>query len=104
MWGRHFKPGDVVVYRKTKRTTCPGRRALGVRAAPRGDDYAYFVEKLWVVRQVQSSGALVVETRRGKTHVIDSSDPNLQQPTLWQRIRYRSRVAELRRLESPAFT
>ncbi len=97
MRDREFKPGDKVVYRKSKRTTHPGRRAQGVRASAKGDDYYYFVEKFWVIRQVRNDGELVAETRRGKTLVIDPSDPNLRHPTLWQRMRYRSRFAELRR-------
>lgn len=100
MKARQFKPGDRVIYRKSKRTTHPGRRAQGVRASVKGDDYYYFVEKVWVVRQVRASGQLLLETRRGKTHVIDQSDPNLRHPTLWQRLRDRSRFAQLSRPDS----
>ena len=102
MWSRRFKPGDEVVYRKSKHTTHPGRRAQGIRATLKGDCYTYFVDKFWVVRRVLASGELLVETRRGKTHVIDPSDPNLRHPTLLQRIRYRHRFAQLPRADSSA--
>jgi hypothetical protein len=97
---RHFKPGDSIVYRKSKQTTHPGRRAQAVRPTPKGDYYSYFVDKFWVVRQVLSRGELVVQTRRGKTHVIDESDPNLRHPTLMQRIRFRDRFAQLQRADT----
>jgi hypothetical protein len=100
MGRRKFRPGDTVVYRKSKRTPHPGRRAQYVRATLKGDDYSYVVDKIWVIRQVQDSGDLVLETRRGKRHVIDPSDPNLRHPTLLQRIRYRERIAQLRHLDS----
>ena len=100
MKDRQFKPGDTIIYRKSKRTTHPGRRAQDVRASPKGDDYYYFVEKIWVIRQVRSNGELLVETRRGKTHVIDPGDPNLRRPTLMQRFRYHARFAELQNLPS----
>ena len=95
MWTKQFKPGDSIVYRKSKQTRHPGRRAQGIRAMPKGDGYSYFVDKFWVVRAVLESGQLIVETRRGKQHVIDQSDPNLRRPTMMQRIRYRDRFAEL---------
>ncbi len=100
MWQRRYKPGDSVVYRKSKFTTHPGPRAQGVRASTKGDYYAYFVDKFWVVRKVLADGVLLVETRRGKTHLIDQCDPNLRRPSLMQRFLYRDRFAELRQLES----
>lgn len=95
MRGKRFKPGDSVVYRKSKYTRHPGRRAQAVRPTRMGDDYTYFVDKFWVVRQVLDSGKVLVETRRGKRHVIDQADPNLRHPTLLQRIRYRSYFPQL---------
>ena len=100
MKGRPFKPGDSVVYRKSKVTTHPGRRAQGIRATRKGDYYSYFVDKFWVVRQVLDNGMLLLETRRGKQHVIDPTDPNLRHPSLMQRIRYRSRLSKLQQLQS----
>ncbi len=92
-----FKPGDVVVYRKQKHTTHPGPRAQQVHATKKGDYYTYVVEKFWVVGQVLASGRLLLQTRRGKTHLVENSDPNLRRANLWDRIRYPSRIAELER-------
>jgi hypothetical protein len=94
---QRFNPGDSVVYRKSKQTTNPGPRAQSIRAARKGDHYSYCVDKFWVVRQVLGNGKLLVETRRGKVHVLDVNDPNLRRPSLLQRIRYRDRFAQLHR-------
>jgi len=96
MWRRPFKPGDLVVFRRHKATTHPGSRAQEVEAAAHGDLYNYFVEKSWIVERVQADGTLLLRTRRGKTHVVDPSDPNLRHASLWDRLRYRKRFAELR--------
>ena len=95
MLDRRFGPGDSVVYRKSKFSKHPGRRAQSVRASRKGDYYTYFVDKFWIVREVRSSGELLVETRRGKTHVIDPSDPNLRRPTWFQRLRFRNIFAQM---------
>ena len=95
MRGPYFKPGDCVVYRKMKHTTHPGRRAQFVHASSKGDCYSYFVEKFWIVRQVLANNTLLLQTRRGKTHVINERDPNLRRATLWDRIRYRERFTQL---------
>lgn len=100
MLERSFKPGDKVVYRKRKHTTHPGRRAKQVQPAAKGDYYAYVVDKFWMVRKVLDNGRLLLETRRGKTHEINPCDPNLRRATLWDRIRYPARLAELEQLES----
>jgi hypothetical protein len=91
-----FKAGDLVVYRRMKNTTHPGRRAQEVEAAAHGDTYQYFVEKSWIVERVEGDGNVLLKTRRGKTHVVEPNDPNLRHATLWDRIRYRKRFAELR--------
>jgi hypothetical protein len=96
MWWRSFKPGEFVVFRRMKYTTHPGRRAQDVQATPHGDLYSYYVEKSWIVESVQADGKLLLKTRRGKTHVVDPSDPNLRHASLWDRLRYRKRFAELR--------
>ena len=96
MWWRPFKPGDCVVFRRRKHTTRPGRRAQDVEATAHGDLYSYFVEKPWIVASVQDDGKLLVKTRRGKTHLVDPNDPNLRHASLWDRLRYRTRFAELR--------
>jgi len=95
LW-RSFQPGDRVVYRKPKHTTHPGRRAKEIQPTPKGDYYAYVVDKFWIVRKVLANGSLLLETRRGKTHVVDANDPNLRRSTMLDRIRYRSRLAQFR--------
>jgi hypothetical protein len=99
MWRRPFKPGDLVVFRRHKYTTHPGRRAQAVEATAHGDSYSYFVEKSWIVERVQEDGRLLLKTRRGKTHDVDPSDANLRHATLFDRLRYRKRFAELRAAE-----
>jgi hypothetical protein len=95
MYRRPFEKGDRVVFRKAKFTPHPGRRAQDIRPAAHGDDYAYVVEKLWVVADVLADGTLRLETRRGKTHLIAADDPNLRHATLWDRIRYRAHFHQL---------
>ena len=97
MLRRMYKPGDFVVYRKRKHTTHPGVRARSIEASPRGDYYTYFVDKFWIVGEVLANGRLSLRTRRGKTHTVSQKDANLRRPNLWDRIRYRSRFAELQR-------
>ena len=92
---RAFRTGDCVVFRKWKQTPHPGRRARGVYPTPNGDNYVYFVEKVWVVTGVTDEGRLVLQTRRGKTHEVASDDPNLRHATLLDRIRYRARMSQL---------
>ena len=100
MFRSTLKPGDVVVYRKQKHTTHPGRRARQVDATSRGEYYTYVVDKFWVVDQVRDNGRLLLQTRRGKTHIVSHSDPNLRRATFWDRIRYKNRFSQLQRATS----
>ncbi len=94
---RRFQPGDPVIFRKRKAGTCPGPRALNVKPAPRGDSYAYVVEKQWRVSAVDERGRLSLVTRRGKLHVKDATDHDLRRPSLWERWRLRHRFPALSR-------
>jgi hypothetical protein len=85
MFRRPFKPGDRVVYRKTKHSLHPGPRAQDVFPAPGGDDYSYCVDKYWTVTDRTEDDRIVVVTRRGKTHVLDKNDPNLRHARFWER-------------------
>jgi hypothetical protein len=98
MSGRPFKPGDLVVFQRRKYTTHPGRRAQDVEATPHGDLYSYYVEKSWIVQEVQPDGKLLLKTRRGKSHAVEPNDPNLRHASWWDKFRYRKRFAELRGL------
>lgn len=100
MFRARLKPGDVVVYRKQKHTTHPGPRARQVDAASKGEYYTYEVDKFWVVGQVLADGNLLLQTRRGKKHVVDNGDPNLRRATLLDRIRYKARFSRLQRAMS----
>ena len=81
-----YRIGDKVVYVRQKCSSCPGQRATNIMAAPRGETYEYQVEKYWLVSEVLSDGKLVLQTRRGKSHLIDKLDPNLRRATLFERV------------------
>lgn len=82
---REFQPGDRVVYRKTKHSPQPGPRAEHIVPSQGGDDYAYCVDKYWLVKERTADEKIVVLTRRGKTHTLNADDPNLRHANLWER-------------------
>lgn len=86
MFQREFKPGDFVVYKKTKHSRQPGPRAENIRPERRGDDYTYQVDKYWVVSDVQPDGSVVLKTRQGKENVRDARDPMLRPARWWERM------------------
>ncbi len=86
-----WKPGDWVVYRKSKVSTSPGPRATKVVASKKGDNYTYIVDKFWIVDELLPNGEIRVRTARGKIHVVRSDDPCLRRPSLLQRIAWRKR-------------
>ena len=88
-----YQVGDRVVFRAFKRSTHPGPRAQHVRPEPSGDGYQYEVDKFWSVRETRG-GQLVLITRRGKQHVVDSSDPALRRAGWWERIFYSDRFPD----------
>jgi hypothetical protein len=90
-----FSPGDPVIYRRSKCTTRPGPRAMHVTPAPRGEDYAYEVDKFWVVIEIRPDRTLVLRTRRGKLHLVRDNDPHLRRPNLLDRIRFGMRFPRL---------
>lgn len=80
-----------MIYRLKKVSTCPGPHARDIDPAPRGESYAYTVEKQWRVTDVRDDGRLVLVTRRGKVHLVSPQDPNLRRPSLWERWHLRDR-------------
>ena len=90
-----FKPGDLVVYRKTKHSNRPGPRASNIHPAPNGDTYSYTVDKYWVVEEVLEDGTIVATTRRGKRNHLKSDDPMLHRANWLQKLLYRSRFPML---------
>ena len=89
-----LKPGDLVVYRKTKRSLIPGPRARSVVPSPKGDDYTYCVDKFWRVVSVDGDEVLV-STPTGKQHSLKLSDPNLRRASWWDQWMHRDRFAKL---------
>ena len=87
----NWNPGDWAVYRKSKHSSTPGRRAARVVANPKGETYNYVVDKFWVVESVLPGDRLLLRTAGGKSHTIDLSDPNLRRPSLLQRFLWRER-------------
>jgi hypothetical protein len=57
----------------------------------RGEDYAYEVDKYWVVAETREDDTVLLATRRGKVHRVRRDDPNLRKPTLWERWLYAAR-------------
>ena len=102
MFRRAFKAGDFVVFCKMKHKTHPGRRARKVYPAANGDDYSYLVEKFWVVEEALPSGRLLLQTPRGKKHLVDADDPKLRHATLLDRLRHRARFAQFHQHPEPA--
>jgi hypothetical protein len=106
MTQQQYSPGDLVIFRKSKCTSSPGPRAVHVNPAPRGEAYAYEVDKFWVVVEARLGQTLLVRTRRGKEHVVRADDPQLRRPSFWERLRYAARFPRWRsaavRNEEPA--
>lgn len=91
-----LKRGDPVIYRKYKYSNQPGPRAKHVHPMQRGEGYDYLVDKFWVVADVSEDGEmLTLQTRRGKTHQVCSSAPELRFPSPWERLWYHSKFPKL---------
>ena len=88
---RQIKPGDLVIYQKTKHSLHPSPHAKAVFPAPNGDNYTYRIDKYWTVITVRPTGEIVVCTRRGKTRTLDANDPMLRRATWWERLLLRHR-------------
>jgi hypothetical protein len=95
---KHLSQGDWVVYRKQKHSTSPGPRARGAIAAPRGETYSYFVDRLWVAKGRLNDNQVLLVTRTGKEHVVALADPNLRPASWWERWMYGNRLRETEKL------
>jgi hypothetical protein len=95
MWFAKFTTGDWVIYRKLKHSASPGPRAHNISPSSHGELYNYFVDKFWIVQSVLPDGRLLLQTRTGKTHVINASDPHLRRARWWERWLYNSRFQEI---------
>ncbi len=98
MTRRPFTPGEPVIYALTKHSEHPGPRAKEIQPAPHGNDYTYYVEKFWIVLDVLEDGRLLLGTRRGKRREVDPNDPQLRRPRWWERIVYRHKFPDPRKL------
>lgn len=81
-----YSVGDLVVYRKSKRSTAPGPRAKNIQPATQGEEYGYSVDKYWRVANIESNGNVVVVTRRGKVHHLKPDDVCLRPAQWWERL------------------
>lgn len=90
-----FAIGDRVIYTRDKYSNRPGPRAKNVSPTPHGETYAYQVDKFWVVNEFLPDGSIVLQTRRGKNHVVSSDDPRLRKASWWERLIYSSRFPEV---------
>lgn len=93
-----FKPGDRVIFHKTKMSNHPGPRARYIHPAPQGEGYTYEVDKYWVVVDLRGNGQIAIRTRRGKVLVLDADDPNLRHANWWERLLHSRRFPALEQL------
>lgn len=91
---RKLTIGTRVVYRKQKLSSAPGRRARAIRPQAKGEQYLYFVEKYWTVKETHEGGTITLTTRRGKERRIAADDPALRPANIWERWRYRNRFPQ----------
>jgi hypothetical protein len=80
-----YSSGDCVVYRKIKRKSRPARRARNVQPSPKGETYAYEIDKYCRVLEVDREGNVVLLTRRSGPLTVAASDPNLRKAKWWER-------------------
>lgn len=99
---RPSQPGDQIIYRMPKHSVHPGSRARDVRPAPHGEDYAYYVDKFWIVTAVRPNGDVVAQTRGAKRHFLRADDPALRRAAWWERFRYRNRFPSLKQATGPS--
>ncbi len=97
-----YSPGDPVIYHKTKYSPNPGPRARVVTPASHGEDYAYVVDKYWLVKACLSDGQVLLVTRRGKEHTVRTDSPNLRHANWWERFVHRDRFPELDAIHQPS--
>ncbi len=90
-----YQPADLVVYRMQKYSPHPGPRATEISPAPKGESYAYMVDKFWIVAEVRGDNKLLLKMRRGKEHLVDADDPRLRRARWWEKLIYRNKFPQL---------
>ena len=92
-----YTPGDWVVFTMTKFSANPGPRASNIHPTSGGEEYAYTVDKFWIVVEVRDNGEVVLQTRRGKRHVVPANDFRLRRASMIENHRHRNRYTEILR-------
>jgi hypothetical protein len=95
----NFRRGDLLIYKKQKHGASPSPKARHIAPAVQAGEFAYVIDKYWVVTGVNDDGTLVARTRGGKSHQLNPKDHNLRRATWWQRLFYRSRFPKLAEVE-----
>jgi hypothetical protein len=85
-----YKTGDLIIYRKPKRSIRPGPRAKNIRPMEHGEEYTYEVDKFWRVVET-SERELVMKTPGGKVHRISPNDPHIIKPNFFTSLLMRHR-------------
>lgn len=75
---RQITKNDWILYRKQVTSVKPGKRAVDIKPAKRGDFYNYFVNRIWQIVDVRKDGTLVARGPKGKVHKLDYNDPRVQ--------------------------
>ena len=96
---RSYQVGDWVVFAQRKQSPTPGPRAKSINPSKHGELYSYQVDKFWVVAETRNEHELVLITRRGKTHFLNSSDVRLRKARWWERLFLKERFPRL--LDAP---
>jgi hypothetical protein len=74
---KRIKPGDWVIYRRTRRKNRPSAKARDISPTAHGDGYCYVVDKFRKVQSITEDGKVILLTPKGKTHVCDVNSPAL---------------------------
>ena len=86
-----IRPGDFVVFSKSKNSSHPSPRAKAIQPTQHGECYSYIIEKFWKVVKVIDDRTIEVETRRGKRHRLDKNTPMMRRAGLLHQLIYRDR-------------
>ena len=81
-----LKVGDFIIVRKWKASTHPSPRAKEVFPTQYGDTYHYGIDKYWKVVEIVDDRTVVIETRRGKRHVIQTDQVPLRRAGLFDKM------------------